>query len=258
MKAGADEVGTGALAGPCAVGIVVIKPGIVPGLRDSKLVEEPERYRLATEIRRKAEFYHVAMRSHRFIDQEGIDHAWFECLQDCVAAVKERFPAIKIMADQAPKWAYRHALKEVMFCPKGDDNVYEIQAASLVAKVTRDRWMRRAAIRYPNYGFEIHKGYGVTSHTTALKKYGPCEIHRKTWKSCQKSKNEVVVDLGMAMVWTERLMPYIGNTKRMSDWERKFVSSVQRDLISKKAITPRQMFFLSQTYRRLIRRLRNV
>lgn len=257
MRAGIDEVGTGSLAGPCAVAVVVIKEGVVPGLRDSKLVEEVQRYELARQIRKAATFYHVAMRDSKFIDRKGIGRAWFECVRDCVEEVTAWYQDIEIVADQTPNLKYARQLPQVRFCPNGDDNVYEIQAASLVAKATRDRWMCQAAVRFPNYGFQQHKGYATEKHAIALEKHGPCSIHRLSWKKCRPdpNRNSLPVDLGLARTWLKKLVPMVPDSPHFSDWERKFIVSVDGSLQDGR-LTEKQMGYIAKVYNRVFKRMR--
>lgn len=166
------------------VGVVVIQNGAVGQLRDSKQVEESERYRLANLIKRKAAFYYVASRSAKEIDRKGLQACWYECVVECVEEVNARFQGLEILADAMSKNRWVDRLVDeygVRFCPGGDDSIYEIQAASLLAKATRDRWMRLLSRKYRGYGFEVHKGYWTKRHAEALRKKGPTSIHRKTW-----------------------------------------------------------------------------
>jgi ribonuclease HII len=196
MKAGIDEVGTGAVAGPVVVAIVVIEQGAVPGLRDSKLIAEAKRYDLAWAIKRASPFLWTAQREVDFIDRHGLAKAWLACMQECVHYVMCHFQTIEIMADNPPaKWRL-DGLQGVKFMPNGDDTVYEIQAASIVAKAHRDRVMQKLAQKHPGYGLETHKGYGTKQHIQVLKDKGPSPVHRSSWQTL--IKNDKAKKLGGA------------------------------------------------------------
>lgn len=188
MRAGIDEVGTGAIAGPVVVAVVAIKPGIVEGLRDSKMIAESKRYELEKLISKEAQFIWRAQREVEFIAKNGLAQAWLACMQECVHMALEHYQSIEIVADNPPgRWPL-DGLSSVKFVKDGDDTVYEIQAASIIAKTHRDRIMQKLAEKHSGYGFEIHKGYATKHHVQALKDKGPSPVHRGSWETAVATK----------------------------------------------------------------------
>ena len=174
---GVDEAGRGPWAGPVSAGAVILDPGNVPaGLNDSKKLTARARERLEVEIKATALAWGVGLASAREIDEINI-------LQATGLAMRRAMAVLKI----APAFAlvdgnYRFDLP----CPlqpivKGDALSASIAAASILAKVERDRIMLAADLEYPQYGFAGHKGYHAASHVAALKTHGPCPIHRMSW-----------------------------------------------------------------------------
>lgn len=257
MRAGIDEVGTGALAGPVVVAAVAIEPNAVAGLKDSKMLSEDRRYELEVQIRRKAEFIYVASRDHGYVNKNGIPKAWHACMSECLENLLIHYQVIDILADNAPTQMALEGLEPVKFVPGGDDDVYEIQAASIVAKVNRDRTMRRMGEKYPEYGFEIHKGYGTPKHIDAIKSKGPSPIHRLSMiqnLDKQKIKDEAVFDRTKAAETLAKVLPLIGDEKLVSDWERGFLTSVDTALKASQELTSRQMHYLLRAGARIGRR----
>jgi ribonuclease HII len=259
VKAGIDEVGTGAVAGPVVVAVVVIESGAVEGLRDSKLIAEPKRYELDRLIRRAAPFLWTAQREVDFIDRHGLAKAWLACMQECVHYVMAHFQSIEIMADNPPaKWKL-DGLRAVKFMPNGDDTVYEIQAASIVAKAHRDRIMKKLAERNPGYGFEVNKGYATKVHIQALKDKGPSPIHRSSWETAVKTdrKAETAFDRARAVKIINELVPLLENKRLVSDWERDFVSSINVRLQAGD-LTKQQMYYLVQAEHKIGKRAKKL
>lgn len=245
MRAGIDEVGTGAIAGPCVVAVVAIKPGVVEGLRDSKMIAETERYRLDDLIRKEAEFVWTAQREVEFIAKNGLAQAWLACMQECVHMTLTHYQSIEIVADNPPgRWPL-DGLSAVRFLPDGDDNVYEIQAASIVAKAHRDRIMKKLAEKHPGYGFEIHKGYATPQHIKAIKDKGPSPVHRGSWETAvaTNKKTEVKFDREKAKKIINDLVPLLEDKRLVSDWERNFVASINARLQAGD-LTGQQMYYL--------------
>lgn len=179
---GVDEAGRGPLAGPVVAAAVILdrrKP--IDGLRDSKLLTESQRVRLAAEIRRKAKAFAVASASHVEIDGINILQASLLAMERAVLRLQIVPELVRIDGRHIP--AFRERGRRYLAEPivDGDDLLPEISAASILAKVCRDRLMRRLHRRYPQYGFDENKGYATAEHLRALEKFGPCPIHRATF-----------------------------------------------------------------------------
>ena len=178
MIAGADEAGAGALAGPVVAAAVILGNGTDwTGLKDSKLLSPAERERLYDEITDNAKCWAVSFVPHTVIDKINILEARLLAMKNALA-----------MLGVTPESALIDGNREVAGLPfpvsaivDGDALVPEISAASIVAKVCRDRYMSRIAGEYPDYGFESHFGYGTPFHKQCIERHGPCEIHRKTF-----------------------------------------------------------------------------
>jgi ribonuclease HII len=241
---GADEVGQGALAGPLVVAAVAIKRDTVQGIRDSKLIKEAMRYSLADEIKEKAIAWKIVQIGHEFIDEHGIDTAWDKAMCTVLDEVRKEIdlPAI-IDGKKLPTVGHN-----VRCFPKADMHVYQVAAASIVAKAHRDKIMIREAEKYPAYGFEVHKGYGTRNHLLALKRHGPCAIHRKSFRPVRNPdkpipKEELEFDKDRAL----GLLGEIDNIDQnpfASDWEKQFVKDLQAKIDRGVRLSPRQMFFL--------------
>ena len=186
--AGIDEAGRGPLAGPVVVACVVMpRDSMIEGVNDSKKVSEKKREKLYEQITEEALGFGVGIISQEEIDRINILNATKEGL---TAAIKEmekdlqekqrRFekPEI-ILVDALTKIDTDHIPYKSII--KGDAKSYSIAAASIVAKVTRDRIMRAWDEVYPMYGFEKHKGYGTAAHIAAIKEYGLCPLHRRSF-----------------------------------------------------------------------------
>ena len=175
---GIDEAGRGPLAGPVVVAAVVMpKDSKLEGVNDSKKVSEKKRELLYEQIKEEAISYSVAIVDEKEIDQVNILNATKEGLTTAIRGLKVK-----------PERIIVDALTGIDTCGipydsviKGDAKCYSIAAASILAKVTRDRIMRKMDEVYPEYGFEKHKGYGTAAHIAAIKEYGLCPIHRKSF-----------------------------------------------------------------------------
>ena len=175
---GIDEAGRGPLAGPVVVASVIMPPdSMIEGVNDSKKVSEKKREILYDKIIEEAISYSVAIISEKEIDKINILNATKEGLTQSIANLKTRPDLILVDAlDKIDTLG-------IPFKPiiKGDALVYSISCASIIAKVTRDRIMRQMDEIYPEYGFAGHKGYGTAKHIQAIKEYGLCDIHRKSF-----------------------------------------------------------------------------
>jgi ribonuclease HII len=177
LVAGADEAGRGALAGPLVAAAVILPPGWIPeGLDDSKLVPPQQRERLYDEIVAAAVAVGVYRIGHDRVDVEGLQRANLLALRNALNKLDPR-PHYSLVDGFALARTAMPCLRIV----KGDEFCASVAAASIVAKVTRDRLMVRAARRYPHYGFERNKGYRAPEHLAALARRGPCVIHRRSF-----------------------------------------------------------------------------
>ena len=175
---GIDEAGRGPLAGPVVVGAVIMpKDSFIEGINDSKKISENKREKLYDIITEEAISYSVGIISQNTIDEINI-------LNATKLGVKKALEGL----DVRPDTILIDALKGMdtlgipyMSIIKGDAKCYSIAAASIIAKVTRDRLMRQWDEVYPDYGFSKHKGYGTKEHIEKIKKFGPCLLHRKSF-----------------------------------------------------------------------------
>jgi ribonuclease HII len=175
--AGLDEAGRGPLAGPVVAAAVVLPEGLfLPGLTDSKQVVEHERDRLFDVIREKAVCYGIGVADERTIDDVNIYQATIIAMERALLELHPRPDYLLLDAITLP----RISLPQKPLI-KGDCRSHSIAAASILAKVTRDRMMLALDGRFPQYNFKKHKGYGTKEHLEALRTHGPCEAHRKTF-----------------------------------------------------------------------------
>lgn len=174
---GVDEAGRGPLAGPVYAAAVILEPDtIVKGINDSKKLTEKRREELFEEICSKAVAYSIYSVDEKRIDEINILNATYEAMNGAVSGL-----------DIEPDFALIDGNRiSGMTIPcetvvKGDTKSASIAAASILAKVSRDRFICEIAEKYPQYGFQQHKGYGTKAHNEAILQYGPCPIHRKTF-----------------------------------------------------------------------------
>jgi ribonuclease HII len=169
---GIDEAGRGPIAGPLVIAGVVLLSSI-DGLRDSKRLTQKSRERLYPQII-SASKYHIVTISHTDIDRYGISKSLNYGIREIMRAMGK----ISYLFDGNSTFG----VGGIDTMVKADDKIDEVSAASILAKVTRDRMMDSYAIEYPEYGFERHKGYGTVAHIEALKIYGRSPIHRKSFR----------------------------------------------------------------------------
>lgn len=172
--AGADEAGRGPLAGPVVAAAVILPAeSFIEGVDDSKKLTEKKRERLYQEIVSRAVCYGIGVAGVEEIERLNILNAARLAFQRAVGQLRQPF---YLYAD------YITGL-ELSYTPvkHGDAEIYSIAAASILAKVTRDRLMQDYGALYPEYGFQQHKGYGTAAHFAALEQYGPCPIHRRSF-----------------------------------------------------------------------------
>ena len=176
--AGTDEVGRGPLAGPVlSAAVIMPKDHPILYVNDSKQLSEKKRESLYEEITREAVSVGIGIVDHKTIDKINILNATKLSMKQAFEALS---PAPDILLLDAMTIDAPVRQRSIV---KGDATVYSIAAASIVAKVTRDRMMEEMDFLYPQYGFAGNKGYGSSAHLEALRKYGPCEIHRRTFLS---------------------------------------------------------------------------
>ncbi len=174
---GIDEAGRGPLAGPVVAGAVILPADcMLPYLNDSKKVTPARRDRLFDEIRECAVAYAVGISDHIRIDEINILQATYEAMRKAIGGLSVKPDILLNDAVTIPGVDIRQVP-----IVKGDAKSVSIAAASILAKVTRDRMMFEYDEKYPEYGFAGHKGYGTAAHIEAIKKYGPCEIHRRSF-----------------------------------------------------------------------------
>lgn len=174
---GIDEAGRGPLAGPvCAAAVVLPRDLEIEGLNDSKKLSDKRRRVLFDEITAQAVTYGIAFATEQEIDEINILQATFLAMRHALAQLSIQ-PSIALI-DGNRETDFGLPVRTIV---KGDSLSANIAAASILAKVTRDDFMLEQAKLYPEYGFDIHKGYGTKAHYEALRKYGPCPIHRRTF-----------------------------------------------------------------------------
>jgi len=169
---GIDEAGRGPLAGSLVIaGVVLKKP--IEGLMDSKKLTEKKREALYPIVIENSA-YHIVSFSAKEIDEMGIS----KCLQVGLQSIQKHLTEVEYLFDGNSSFG----VENISTMVKADTKVAEVSAASILAKVTHDREMIEMAKKYPEYGFEKHKGYGTKAHIEALLKYDRCEMHRKTFR----------------------------------------------------------------------------
>lgn len=177
LVAGVDEAGRGPLAGPVVAAAVVLddlRP--IRGLNDSKKLSAAQRERLFDAVMAQALCTSVAVASAEEIDQLNILQATLLAMRRAVQGLRLRPHLVLVDGNRLPVLDIR---AEAIV--KGDAKVAAISAASILAKVTRDRWCQELDARFPQYGFATHKGYGTAAHLEALRAHGPCPEHRRSF-----------------------------------------------------------------------------
>lgn len=174
---GVDEAGRGPLAGPvCAAAVILPEHLEISGLNDSKKLTDKKRRELFPIIKEQAIAYGIAFASEKEIDEMNILQATFLAMQRAIDQLEGKASFALIDGNREKDFGL-----PVMTVVKGDSRSANIAAASVLAKVTRDMYMEELAKEYPQYGFEIHKGYGTKAHYAALTQHGACEAHRVTF-----------------------------------------------------------------------------
>ncbi|MFA6540318.1 MAG: ribonuclease HII [Bacteroidota bacterium] len=175
--AGVDEAGRGPLAGPVVASAVIFEKGIlIEGVTDSKKLSGKKREYLFHQIRDKASSVGIGIVSHEVIDRINILQASFLAMNKAIDQLNTVPQQLLVDGN-----FFRHERFPVENIIKGDALSHSIAAASIIAKVTRDALMMEADEQYPEYGFAAHKGYGTKVHIDAIRRYGYCPIHRRTF-----------------------------------------------------------------------------
>jgi ribonuclease HII len=170
---GIDEAGRGPLAGPLVVAGVILNEKI-EGLNDSKVLSEKKRQALFEKIKSTAS-YHIVFTHNDIIDEKGLS----VCLKQSILEIMNTLNASNYLMDGNTAFG----ISNLNFKIKADATIQEVSAASILAKVSRDDFMQKIALQYPQYGFEKHKGYGTAAHIDAIKQHGYCKLHRISFKT---------------------------------------------------------------------------
>lgn len=174
---GVDEAGRGPLAGPVyAAAVILPRETVIEGVNDSKKISEKKREYLFDIIKEKSLSWNISFATVHEIDEMNILKATFLAMKRAIEGLKIKPDFALIDGNKSPDIDI--PCEAIV---KGDASSESIACASVLAKVERDRYMKKEADKYPEYFFQKHKGYGTKLHIEALKKYGPCEIHRKTF-----------------------------------------------------------------------------
>lgn len=182
LVAGVDEAGRGPLAGPVVAAAVILDPArAIAGLRDSKLLPAPRREALAAEIRLHALAWATGWADAYEIDVLDVLQATLLAMRRALQGLAVAPQRVLVDGRDCPSTAMLGFDGAVLPAVRGDARLAEISAASILAKVARDAWMRRAAPLYPGYGFERHKGYPTAEHLAGLGRHGPCRLHRRSF-----------------------------------------------------------------------------
>ena len=172
---GVDEAGRGPLAGPvCAAAVILPEDAVIEGLDDSKKLTEKKRERLYDIIKETAVAYSVAYGTLEEIETVNILEATYLAMNRAIEGLTVKPDFALIDGNRVPR-GIKISCETII---KGDSKSMSVAAASVLAKVTRDRLMLEYDKKYPEYNFKKHKGYGTKEHTELIKQYGPCEIHR--------------------------------------------------------------------------------
>ena len=184
--AGVDEAGRGPLAGPVVAGAVILDPDFdISGINDSKLLSESQRESLFERIIHHARCWSVEKADSLEIDDINILQATKLAMGRAIGQLEEKPDYVLVDGNQRLTIKYRHQT-----IVKGDSKSASIAAASIIAKVTRDRIMVNFHKKWPMYNFASHKGYATKEHCRAIARYGPCPIHRKTFSKVKEFVNQ--------------------------------------------------------------------
>jgi len=184
LIAGIDEVGRGAWAGPVVAASVIFKPDHqqLEMVKDSKMLNSSQREKLYQKIVTECLDYGLGIVSHNVIDKIGIGQATKQAMEEAISSLK-KYPDF-VLVDAVSLDGYCDCDYRAII--KGDQKIYSISCASIIAKVTRDQHMSALGEKYKHYHFDLHKGYGTKVHQDALLKHGPSDIHRYSYKPVGK------------------------------------------------------------------------
>ena len=184
LLAGVDEVGRGPLAGDVVTAAVILDPERpIEGLADSKKLSEKRRQILYHEIKEKALHWTLGRASVAEIDEINILQATLLAMVRAVDALAVSPELVLVDGNRLPKWHYK-----AQAVVGGDGRIAAISAASIIAKVTRDAELVALDRLYPGYGFAAHKGYGTAQHLAALQEFGPCPVHRQSFRPVRENR----------------------------------------------------------------------
>jgi len=187
--AGVDEAGRGPLAGPVVAAAVILdNSNPVAGLKDSKRLTAHQRVRFARAIRQRAHAFSLAFAGPAEIDEINILQASLVAMERAVLQLRIAPDHVRVDGNQIPKFHGHDRQFTIEYVVRGDQSVKAISAASILAKVCRDRLMRRWHRVYPCYGFDRNKGYPTPEHLSALHKYGPSPIHRRSFAPVSRAR----------------------------------------------------------------------
>ncbi len=188
LVAGVDEAGRGPLAGPVFAAAVVLDPAQpIEGLRDSKRLAPATRERLAPVIRDRSLAFGIGSADAAEVDALNIAGATWLAMRRALLALPLRPRLVLVDGNRLPPRGLLGFACRWRAEVRGDDRIPAISAASILAKTARDAWMREAALAYPGYGFEAHKGYPTSQHLQALARLGPCGLHRRSFGPVKSS-----------------------------------------------------------------------
>ena len=177
LVCGVDEAGRGPLAGPVCAGACILPRGLaIEGLNDSKKLTDQKRRMLYDIITKQAVAWAVCMVDEKVIDDINILQATYQAMRGAVEKLSVKPDFVLVDGNRDPQLGI-----PTLTVIKGDAKCANVAAASILAKVTRDRFMEEMDAKYPGYGFAVHKGYGTKAHYEALTEKGPSEIHRMTF-----------------------------------------------------------------------------
>ncbi len=177
LIAGVDEAGRGPLAGPVfAAAVVFDRDTVIPEINDSKKLSERKREKLFDVIKEKALYYSIVSVDEKEIDRINILNATYKCFNMAVTSLDAMPDVVLIDGNRCGEMPTEYEL-----IVKGDSKSMSIAAASILAKVARDRYITELDVKYPEYNFKKHKGYGTKEHLENIAKFGPCPIHRMTF-----------------------------------------------------------------------------
>lgn len=183
LIAGVDEAGRGPLAGPVVAGAVILNPRRpINGLRDSKALSDRRRNELAADIVARSLAWSVAWADASEIDSINILQATCLAMRRAILGLRLRPASVAVDGNRLPNLVFNGQQMSGRAFVGGDARIPAISAASIIAKVHRDRMMRQFDAIWPDYGFRQHKGYGTQAHRDSLSRIGPCPLHRRTFR----------------------------------------------------------------------------